>query len=56
MAFTKTSNPYWYIDDTLANVTAQLLAERVQQNEILLACPSNTAGKVFVIVKRGLDL
>ena len=30
MAFNKTSNPYWFIDDTYANVVAELLKEKIR--------------------------
>ena len=52
MAFTKTSNPVWYIDDTYANVAAQLLAEKINKHDILFARASATAGQFVVFVKK----
>jgi len=52
MAFTKTSNPVWYIDDTPANVAAAMLAEKLDKDDVMCAATSNTAGKIFVIVKK----
>lgn len=53
MAWTKTSNPIWYIDDTYANVAAQLLAERITKEDILFVKTSATGGNVVVFVKKG---
>ncbi len=51
MAFTKTSGSWWYMDDTPANVTVELHAEKIRPEDVLIAT-SNTAGKIFCIVFR----
>lgn len=53
MVFTKTSNPWWHIDDTPANVVAELENEGVTKTQVVAILPSNTAGQVFCIVYRG---
>ena len=53
MAFTKTSNPIWYIDDTYANVAAELLAEGIRREQILFSTASATGGNVVVFIRKG---
>jgi hypothetical protein len=53
MAFTKTSTPIWYIDDTYANVAAQLKLENIKPADILFAHISATGGNSVVFVRRG---
>lgn len=52
IAFTKTSNPIWYIDDTPANVAAQLLAEGLTKEHIMCVATSGTSGQIIVIVRK----
>lgn len=54
MAFIKTSNPIWYIDDTYANVAAALESEKIRREQILFAIDSETTGNVVVFVKHGV--
>ena len=52
MAFTKTSNPVWYIDDTPANIAAAMLAEKLDKQDVMVSGTSDTGGNLFVIVKK----
>lgn len=53
MVFTKTSNPWWFIDDTPANVVAQLKLEQITKNQVISIAASTTAGQIVCIVYRG---
>jgi len=52
MAFDKTSNPWCHIDDTPANVVAELIKEKPRPENVFMM-PSNTAGKIFCIYFKG---
>jgi len=53
MAFTKTSTPVWYTDDTYANIAALCKSENIFPEDVLFTCASQTAGKIVLFVRRG---
>jgi hypothetical protein len=53
MAFTKTSNPVWYADDTYANIAALCAAENIFPEDVLFTMASATGGNIVIFVRRG---
>lgn len=52
-AFTKTSIPIWYADDTYANIASICSSENVFPEDILFTMPSATTGQIVIFVRRG---
>ena len=48
MAITKTAAPWFYMDDTPANVAAALTAEKIHPNNVFITT-SNFDGKIFCL-------
>ena len=52
MAFDKTHNPYWFIDDTPENIAQEMKKEGIKPSDVIAFGPSETSGQLIVIIRR----